>query len=307
MTSTHRAFLIVIITILMFIAGPWTTPAGAQGDPVIAAAGDIACDPSNAGFGGGQWWVCQMRATSNLMLGMELAAVLPLGDLQYEDGALAKFQQSYHPTWGRFKAITRPAPGNHEYGTRGAAGYFAYFGEAAGEPGRGYYSYNIGAWHLIALNSNCGAVGGCGPGSPQERWLRADLAANPARCTLAYWHHPRFSSGYHGTNATYAAFWRALYEAGADVVLNGHDHTYERFAPQDPTGKPDPGRGIRQFIVGTGGRSLYGLRRPEENSVIFSADAFGILLLALHPTSYEWKFVAVPGRDFIDSGRGNCH
>jgi len=137
--------------------------------------------------------------------------------------------------------------------------------------------------------------------------LRADLAANPARCTLAYWHHPRFSSGYHGTNATYAAFWRALYEAGADVVLNGHDHTYERFAPQDPTGKPDPGRGIRQFVVGTGGRSLYGLRRPEDNSVIFSADAFGILILALHPTSYEWKFVAAPGRDFTDSGRGNCH
>ncbi|HEV8354457.1 MAG TPA: metallophosphoesterase [bacterium] len=283
------------------------THGAAQGDPVIAAAGDIACDPSTAGFSGNQWWVCQMRATANLMMGMELAAVLPLGDLQYENGTLQKFQQSYHPSWGRFKAMTRPVPGNHEYGTRGAQGYFAYFGEAAGDPERGYYSYDIGAWHLIALNSNCGAVGGCGAGSPQERWLRADLAANPAKCTLAYWHHPRFSSGYHGTNAAYTAFWRALHEADADIVLNGHDHDYERFAPKDPAGRVDPGRGIRQFVVGTGGRSLYGLRRPEDNSVIFSADAFGILLLALHPAGYEWKFVPVAGKEFTDSGRGNCH
>lgn len=285
-----------------------TIPYGAaQGDPVIAAAGDIACDPSNANFSGRLSWSCQMKATSDLLAGMDLTAVLALGDTQYEDGALRKFQLSYDPTWGRFKQITRPVPGNHEYGTTKAAGYFAYFGDAAGDPDRGYYSFDIGAWHLIALNSNCGAVGGCGAGSPQERWLRADLAAHPARCTLAYWHHPRFSSGFHGTNAVYAAFWRALYEADAEVVLTGHDHDYERFAPQDPAGSSDPGRGLREFVVGTGGRSLYGLRRPEENSAVFNSDTFGILVLTLHPGNYEWKFVPVPGRNFTDAGRANCH
>lgn len=297
--------LVALCAILLVVVS-FPLRGAAQSDPVIAAAGDIACDPADRGFSGRFSFVCQMKATSDLLVTITPVAVLALGDLQYEDGALRKFQLSYQPTWGRVKAITYPAPGNHEYGTPNAQGYFAYFGDAAGDPGRGYYSFDIGGWHIVALNSNCGEVGGCGPGSLQERWLRADLAAHPARCTLAYWHHPRFSSGYHGTNAAYVAFWRALYEADAEIVLGGHDHDYERFAPQDPTGKPDPGRGIREFVVGTGGRSLYGLRRPEDNSVIFSADAFGVLVLTLHPTSYDWKFIPVPGAVFTDSGHGNC-
>ena len=160
------------------------------------------------------------------------AAVLLLGDIQYEDGAYSKFLASYDPSWGRVKSITKPAPGNHEYQSGSAADYYRYFGAAAGDPAKGYYSYDLGGWHLVALNSNCSFVGGCGAGSPQEQWLRADLAAHPASCTLAYWHHPRFSSGAHGSDATYTAFWQALYDANAEVVLVGHDHDYERFAPQ---------------------------------------------------------------------------
>ncbi|HEY3247388.1 MAG TPA: metallophosphoesterase [bacterium] len=299
----RRAFILAAALLLVAAIAPRGI---AQGDPVIAAAGDIACDPADRGFSGRFPFVCRMKATSDLLLRIDPVAVLVLGDLQYDDGALRKFQQSYHPTWGRVKDISRPVPGNHEYGTPGARGYFDYFGTIAADPDRGYYSFDLGAWHVIALNSNCRFVGGCGPGSPQERWLRADLAAHPARCTLAYWHHPRFSSGYHGTNATYAAFWRALYEVDADVVLNGHDHDYERFSPQDPAGRFDPGRGLREFVVGTGGRSLYGFRRPEDNSVIFSAAAFGVLVLTLHSTSYDWKFVPVTGADFTDAGHGNC-
>jgi hypothetical protein len=305
----HRRFASpsAALCVLLLIIVRWTGSAGAQTDPVIGAAGDVACDPGNSFFHGRVPALCQMKATSDLLMKLNLTAVLALGDLQYEDGALSKFRRSYDPTWGRLKSITRPVPGNHEYGTRGAQGYFAYFEEIAGEPGRGYYSFDIGAWHIVALNSNCSAVGGCGAGSPQERWLRADLAAHPARCTLAYWHHPRFSSGFHGSDSAYDAFWRALYAAGTDIVLNGHDHHYERFAKQDPEGKPDPGRGIREFIVGTGGRSLYGLRRGEDNSEVFSADAFGVLALTLRPTSYEWRFVHGPGKEFTDSGRGTCH
>jgi hypothetical protein len=293
--------------ILLLIAGGWHGRLGAQSEPVIGAAGDIACDPGNAHFNGRLTAVCQMKATADLLLGLHVTAVLALGDLQYEDGALFKFRRSYDRTWGRLKSITRPVPGNHEYGTRGAQGYFAYFGEIAGEPGRGYYSFDAGSWHIVALNSNCAAVGGCGGGSPQGRWLRADLAAHPARCTLGYWHHPRFSSGFHGSDRAYDAFWRALYEAGADIVLNGHDHHYERFAKQDPEGRPDPGRGIREFIVGTGGRSLYGLKRGERNSAAFSADTFGVLALTLQPAGYEWRFVGGPGKGFTDSGRAACH
>jgi hypothetical protein len=299
--------LIAALAILLIVAAGWNGSAGAQTDPIVAAAGDLACDPGDRFFDGRQTTVCQMKATSDLAMRVNPTGVLPLGDLQYEDGALPKFRQSYDPTWGRLKSITRPVPGNHDYGTRGARGYFDYFGDAAGDRRRGYYSFDIGGWHLIALNSNCFAVGGCGAGSAQERWLRADLAAHPAHCTLAYWHHPRFSSGSHGSDPAYDAFWRALYEAGAEIVLNGHDHTYERFAEQDPAGRPDPGRGIREFVVGTGGRSLYALKKVERNSEAFSAEVFGILALTLHPSGYEWRFVPGPGKAFADSGRGSCH
>jgi len=277
--------------------------------PLIAAAGDIACDPASRSFhrGRGSANACHMGATARLLGTLHPVVVLTLGDNQYENGTLAKFRRSYDRSWGRLKGRTRPAPGNHDYRTPRAAGYFDYFGPAAGRRSRGYYSFDVGGWHLIALNSECAHIGGCATGSRQERWLRADLAAHPARCTLAYWHKPRFSSGMHGNNATYAAFWQALYRAGADVVLVGHDHDYERFAPQTPHGKADPASGIRQFVVGTGGKTHYGFRTIRANSQVRNSGTFGVLRLTLHPSSYDWRFVPEPGKPFTDRGHGSCH
>jgi acid phosphatase type 7 len=275
----------------------------------VAAAGDIACDPASESFNGGlgDGLACRQRATSDLLVRGSYRAVLALGDLQYEDGTLSKFGASYDPSWGRVKAITHPAPGNHEYQTAGAAGYFRYFGAAAGNPTKGYYSFDLGGWHLIALNSNCSEVRGCGAGSPQERWLRADLAAHAsATCTLAYWHHPRFSSGHHGSSSAYQAFWQALYEANADVVLVGHDHDYERFAPQAPGGALDTARGIRQFVVGSGGKSVRTFPSIRANSEARDASSFGILELTLGSSGYGWRFVPAVG-SFTDSGTGSCH
>jgi hypothetical protein len=212
---------------------------------------------------------------------------------------------SYQPTWGRLKAVTHPVPGNHEY-LSGAGDYFTYFGPAAGDPAKGWYSFDIGAWHLIALNSNCSRVGGCGRGSPQERWLRADLAAHPNRCTLAYWHHARFSSSGHGSYPAYDGFWRALYDEGADVVLSAHDHDYERFAPQNPDAKPDKARGIRQFVVGTGGKNLHRFGKAEANSEV-RRSGFGVLLLTLHARGYAWRFEPAGGGGTVDGGSGGCH
>ncbi len=197
--------------------------------------------------------------TAGLLDGLT-GTVAVLGDTAYENGTPDEFARCYEPTWGRHKARTRPAVGNHEYGTPGAAGYFAYFGAAAGEAGKGWYSYDLGAWHVVALNSNCSLVG-CQAGSEQEQWLRADLAANGARCTVAYMHHPRFSSGnVHGGSSAVDPLWRALEADGAELVLAGHDHDYERFAPQTASGALDVERGVRQFVVGTGGRPLYVVR-----------------------------------------------
>ena len=228
-----------------------------------------------------------------------------LGDVQYEDGTLTKYQQSYDPSWGRLKNITRPAVGNHEYLTGGASGYFSYFGATAGDKTKGYYSYNVGAWHIIALNSNCSQVGGCGTGSPQEQWLKADLAANPTMCTIAYFHHPRFSSGQHGNNTSYDAFWKAFYAAGVEIVLNGHDHIYERFAPQNPSAAADP-KGIQQFTVGTGGKNHTTIVSIQPNSVVRNTDTYGFLKLTLHANSYDWQFVPEPGKTFTNSGTRNC-
>jgi hypothetical protein len=281
------------------------------GDPIIAAAGDMACDPGSSSFKGGAGGrsACHQRAVSNLLVGRDLAAFLPLGDTQYEDGALAKFRASYALSYGRVKAISRPVVGNHEYLTPGAAGYFDYFGSSAGARGNGWYSYDLGEWHLVALNSMCGQVGGCGPDSPQGRWLKADLAAHPNACTLAYWHHPRFSSGKHGSSASMAPLWQALYQAGAEIVLNGHDHTYERFAPQDPAGAADPARGIREFVVGTGGSNHYAFTKPAgiANSQVRDADTFGVLELTLGHGGYRWRFLPSSGGTFADSGSGICH
>jgi hypothetical protein len=277
--------------------------------PKVAAAGDIACDPSSAFFNGGagSGLNCRQRATSDLLVAGNYAAVLALGDLQYEDGSASKFTASYDPSWGRVKAITKPAPGNHEYQTSGAAGYYGYFGAAAGDPTKGYYSYDIGSWHVIALNSNCSAVGGCGAGSQQEQWLRVDLAAHSsAQCTLAYWHHPRFSSGSHGSDATYQAFWQALYDANADLVLVGHDHDYERFAPQTPSGALDLARGIRQFVSGAGGKEVRTFPTVQSNSEARDVSSLGILELTLGTGAYAWRYLPAVGT-FTDSGSANCH
>ena len=294
-----------------------TSSAAAAGDPVIAAAGDIACDPANGKFKGGAGTAdaCRERYVSDLLVGAGLAAVLPLGDNQYECGSLSAFQQSYDPSWGRVKPITHPAVGNHEYLTSGgtgcdssnagASGYFNYFGASAGNPGQGYYSYEIGTWHIIALNSNCTDVGGCAPTTPQGRWLANDLASHTNTCTLAYWHIPLFSSGGRAAQNSFT-FWKALYAAGADVILNGHDHIYERFAPQDPAGQRDDARGIREFIVGTGGANHTALAAVAANSEVRDISTYGVLELTLHPNSYEWRFVPEAGQSFTDSGTGTC-
>ena len=281
-------------------------PVGAG--PTIAAAGDIACDPFSSRFDGGRGSGrhCRQLATSDLLVDAGYEAVLPLGDIQYQNGSYAKFLASYDRSWGRVKAISKPVPGNHDYENEDAAGYFRYFGEAAGDPAKGYYSYDVGSWHVIALNSNCSAVGGCAAGSAQERWLRSDLAAHPAACTLAYWHHPRFSSGEHGSDSTYEAFWRALYEADADLVLVGHDHVYERFAPQGPDGTLDLARGLREFVVGTGGKSLRRFPTVARNSEVRDASSFGVLEVRLGEGAYAWRFRAAVG-SLADRGSAACH
>ncbi|MEP6506658.1 MAG: Ig-like domain-containing protein [Gemmatimonadales bacterium] len=262
------------------------------GSVVFVGAGDIASCSSTGD-----------EATATLLDGIS-GTVFTLGDNAYETGSVAEFSGCYDPSWGRHKARTRPAPGNHDYGTAGAAGYYGYFGSAAGDPSTGYYSYDIGEWHIIALNSNLAN----GTGSTQEQWLRADLAASTKSCTLAYWHHPRFSSGLeHGSDPTLQPLWQALYDANADVILSGHDHDYERFAPQTPAGVADAALGIREFVVGTGGRSHYSLGTVKANSEVFNGTTYGVLKLTLAPGSYTWQFVPVSGGIFTDSGTGTCH
>lgn len=270
----------------------------------VAAAGDIACSPdSDPDYNGGKGTPadCQMKATSDLILERDVDAVLTLGDNQYSQGRLGAFEESYDPTWGRFKDITYPAPGNHDYRTRGAEGYFTYFGDTARSED-GYYSFDLGDWHLVALNSNCDDVG-CGEDSAQLEWLKKELAENKSKCTLAYWHHPRFSSGRHGSNGTYNGFWQVLTDAGAELVLSGHDHNYERFAPQTPDGETSV-EGVRQFVVGTGGKGLRPLKQERDNSETFVSD-FGVLFLTLNEDSYDWSFVSISG-ETLDSGQASC-
>jgi acid phosphatase type 7 len=301
----NLSLALISLVIVCIFWGLIRTLAIAQPAPVIAAAGDIVCANNRSDEAVGS--SCRMKATSDVLVGTQLAAVLPLGDLQYGGGTLAQYQQFYAPTWGRLKAISRPAIGNHEYDTPEAKGYFDYFGAVAGERTKGYYSYDIGNWHLIALNANCRNVGGCNVGSPQEKWLKADLAQHLNTCTLAYWHQPRFSSGFHGGNDATEAFWQDLYDANADVILNGHDHLYERFMPQTPAGKVDHKRGIREFVVGTGGKSLYPFRFDSPNTEVRNNDTYGVLLLTLRADRYDWKFAPEPGGSFTDSGRAQCH
>jgi hypothetical protein len=299
----------------------------------VVAAGDIACSPdvshARSGYGA---TICAEGATAALIGRLSPTVVLPLGDEQYECGDLSAFGGGYAPTWGRYRSISRPAVGNHEYGRschrNDAAGYFRYFGTVAGPANRGWYSYNLGAWHLIALNSECHygtgahAVGGCQHGSPQETWLRADLAADHSRCTLAYWHEPRFSSGEHGDAQSMTTIWNDLVAAHVDVVLSGHNHDYERFAPLgattvDRAGVANPPSyqnptlalfGIREFVVGTGGKNHYPFRHaPLTAERVRNSTAYGVLQLTLAPGRYTWRFVPVPGATFTDTGVGLCH
>jgi acid phosphatase type 7 len=267
-------------------------------DPVLVGAGDISSCDDLAGA----------EATAKLIDKIP-GTVFATGDLAYPDGSDEQFAKCYTPTWGRFKDRTRPVPGNHEYHSDGASGYARYFGAAAGDPKKGYYSYDLGAWHIIALNSECDHVGGCGAGSPEGEWLRQDLAQHPTNCTLAYFHKPLFSSGAaHGNDPDMKPLWQMLYAANADVVVNGHDHDYERFAPQDPEGKADPKRGIREFVAGTGGKNSHRtFAAVQANSEVHQADTFGVLKLTLHASSYDWEFVPEAGKSFHDSGSGSCH
>ena len=258
----------------------------------IAAAGDVSCGQNSGGAS------CQQAQTAAVINAGNYAAVLALGDLQYERGALAEFQKFYDASWGAFKAITHPAVGNHEYLTSKAAGYFTYFGANAGDATKGYYSYDVGSWHLIALNSNCSPAGGCGVGSPQEKWLKADLAEHRNACTIAYWHHPRYSSGGHGNQTQIQPLWQALSAAHADIVLAGHDHHYERFAPID---------GIRSWVVGTGGRNLTGFNKTPQPGSQMRLMNFGVLDLELRDGSYTWRFLAAPGGAVLDTGTDSCH
>ncbi len=315
--------LAVLFTFSLLSSGPLQSvlplpssslQASAVGSPVIAAAGDIACDPMNPSFneGNGDAFNCHELYTSDLLVDGNFTTVLVLGDEQYECGGYEAFRQSYDPTWGRVKAISHPVPGNHEYQTasgtdcrRGAAGYFQYFGTAAGSPGKGYYSFDIGTWHIIAPNTNCSFVS-CAKGGPQERWLSRNLANHPATCTLAFGHHPRFSSG---STQPYRIrslprFWKDLYLAHADVFLTAHRHFYERFSRLGPSGQIDP-VGVRQFIVGSGGRSHASPTTSAVGSEFRDGTHYGILELSLGASQYSWQFVAENGT-VIDSGSDSC-
>ena len=265
--------------------------------PTLIAAGDIA-----------DCAIAKDAETAALVAKIP-GTVAALGDLAYEYGTLAEFNACYQPTWGAFKARTRPAPGNHEYehGTNGA-GYFAYWGAVAGNPSQGWYSYDLGGWHLISLNSNCNFVGGCQTGSAQETWLRSDLAAHKNQCTAAYWHHPMFSATpFQAEPIMMGPLWQALYDGSADLVLVGHSHNYERFAPQTAGGAADPARGIREFIVGTGGREFHTTLDPTANLEVANASTWGVLRLTLRNSGYDWKFLPIAGQTFTDSGSQACH
>jgi hypothetical protein len=269
-----------------------TPNAQSASDAVVLAAGDIAsCNGSGD------------EATAKLLDGLK-GTVATLGDNVYDNGTATEFANCYDPSWGRQKVRTKPAPGNHDYNTPGAKGYYGSFGAAAGLSTAGYYSYDLGAWHVIVLNSNISMA----DGSTQEKWLTSDLNAHPADCTLAYWHHPRYSSGStHGSDSMSQAIWQDLYDAGAEIVLVGHEHNYERFAPMDTSGSADKATGIREFVVGTGGRSHYPFGTILATSEVRNADTFGVLQLTLHDSSYDWKFIPVAGSTFTDSGSGTCH
>ncbi len=266
--------------------------AAAVTGPKIVVVGDIACRPGAATTAK----TCRHAATAKLAARIKPKRVVAVGDLQYEKGELSHFQDSYDPTWGKLKRITRPVPGNHEYNTPGATGYYSYFGLSA----PGYKSIKVGTWRIYLLNSMCGDID-C---AEQREWLRTKMDANPTACSAIVTHYPRYSSGAHGSNAATARFWRIAQKRGADVAFAGHDHDYERFAAMNADGKMRKS-GLRSFVVGTGGKSLYRKRTDAKGSQFFRADKFGVLVMTLGDGSYSWKFRALGGT-VRDRGSARC-
>ncbi len=267
---------------------------------VIVAAGDIACEPERPKT----TTSCRSDDTASLIASLNPDAVLALGDNQYPNGSLQLYETSFDKSWGAFKSKLYPVPGNHEYLTPDAAGYYDYFGDRAGERGKGYYSFSLGTWRIIALNSEIDVSNN----SLQLTWLAQELKDHPAACTLAFWHQPRFSTGGHKDNSAYDALWRLLYANNVDIVLNGHSHGYERFAPQNPDAQFDSTHGIVEFVSGMGGRDIQGTQAPTPNLATRQNHAFGVLQLSLFPQAAHYDFVSVPGQQtFADAGIVPCH
>ncbi|MBX6341587.1 MAG: metallophosphoesterase [Thermomicrobiaceae bacterium] len=286
---------------------------------MVMAAGDIACDPASGSFNGGAGTAtsCRQKATSDLLVAANPSAVLILGDDQYECGGLSAYEQSFDPSWGRLKGKLHPAIGNHQYLSSGgtdcdptghAQGYYSYYGAAAGDPSKGYYAFDVDAyWRAYAINSNCSQAGGCGVGSPQYTWLESDLKAHAGKNVIAYWHHPRYSSGEHGDHTMMDPIWDLLVKYGAEIVLAGHDHDYERFAPMGASDNRDDSQGVREFVVGTGGKNHYGFVTTRANSQVRNGDTYGVLRLTLYPDHYDWAFLPEAGKTFTDSGSSPTH
>ena len=293
--------LAVAAGVVVWAALPGGTGAtDATGSRVLLAAGDIAeCDHQGD------------EETARILAQYPDATIAALGDIAYPRGTPEEYQRCYAPSWGRFKDRTRPATGNHDNSTKNAQGYWDFFGERGGPYDRYYYSYDIGAWHVVVLNSDCWRVGGCDPSDPQTEWLRRDLERHPSLCTLAYWHRPPFSSGRYGApkdTERVRPLWAVLYDEGVDVLLTGHEHSYERFAPLNTAGERDDAKGVRLFVVGTGGGNLRDFEHdPLATTEVRQHDTWGVLKLTLKLTAYDWKFLPVAGGSFSDSGSGTCH
>lgn len=267
---------------------PTATPA------ILLGAGDIS--------------ICGQKGDDEtaLLLEVENGEIFTAGDNSNEDGFMYQYQKCFEPSWGRLMNRLHPVPGNHDYYGDDGKSYYEYFGERAGPPGKGYYSYDLGAWHIVALNSNCDYVS-CRPDSAQLKWLREDLEANKTQCTLAYWHDPMVGSALHDYYYGVLPFWEALYDYGAEIIVNGHNHIFEVFSPQNPELKPDLENGIAQFIVGTGGASHYSFTDIKPNSIIRDNTSFGIIKFKLFENQYEWEFIPVAEGDFTSTGSGLCH
>jgi len=308
---------ILVLVLPLAVVGAVCWPSGRltaqSADPVLIGAGDVA-DGLNLNLSGAM-------ATAALIDAYPNATVFADGDMPHNNGTEGDFARAYEPTWGRFKNRTIPAIGNHEYYALNGTAYFNYFGAAAGDATKGYYSLNLGAWHIIVINSGdmCYPVA-CSAGSPQELWLKNDLATNTQPCTLALWHEPLYTSVASGQgvspNTGMQAMWQDLYNANltpnaakakVDLVVNGHIHNYERFAPQDANGNLDTANGIVEIVAGTGGASHFTFGTAAANSLVRNSTAFGVLKLTLHSSSYDWQFIPVAGQTFTDSGTQACH